>query len=86
MFSYFFNYGQPEKKKIIINNDTQKYYKHIKLMKELKKELKKFIIYKNSFYLKALMKNKINETYTQKRKLDYLYYKQFAQTKKKKII
>lgn len=82
MFSYFFNYGQPEKKKIIINNDTQKYYKHIKLMKELKK----FIIYKNSFYLKALMKNKINETYTQKRKLDYLFYKKFAQTKKKKII
>ncbi len=79
MFSYFFNYGQPEKKKIVINDDTQKYYKHIKLMKELKK----FIIFKNSFYLKALMKNKINETYTEKRKLDYLYYKQFAQKKKK---
>ena len=77
MFSYFFNYGEP-KKKIIINEDTEKYYKHLKLMKELKK----FFLYKRSFYLKALMKNTTYEAYSKKRKLDYEYYSNFAKNKK----
>lgn len=56
MFSYFFNYNnynKPETKKPIYD-DTIKYYKHIKLMKDLKK----FTIYKKSPYLKALLKYK----------------------------
>jgi len=69
MFSYFFNYKKKKSNKFTYNDDNNKYYKHLKLMKELKK----FFYYKNSLYLKALLNNTKYETYYKKSKLDTLY-------------
>lgn len=75
MYNYlksFFNYGNPkaEKKIIIKNDDYEKYYKHTMLVKELKK----FFLYKNSDYLKALLRSK-HKNDTKNDKLDFKNYK-----------
>jgi hypothetical protein len=75
MYNYiksFFNYGNPktEKKTIIKNDDYQKYYRHIMLIKELKE----FFLYKNSEYLRALLRNQYRND-TKDNKLDFKNYK-----------
>jgi hypothetical protein len=69
---YLFYNQKPKSKKIITKNDDyQKYYKHIILLKDLKK----FFRFKNSEYLKALLRNKYINENTKNDKLDYKNYK-----------
>jgi len=75
MYNYlkylFYNEKPKSKKNIIKNDDYQKYYKHIILLKDLKK----FFRFKNSEYLKALLRNKYINENTKNDKLDYKNYK-----------
>jgi len=75
MYNYlkylFYNEKPKSKKNIIKNDDYQKYYKHIILLKDLKK----FFRFKNSEYLKALLRNKYIYENTKNDKLDYKNYK-----------